>query len=144
MQQHAATFFAQAEDAAGADLPRFVKDELDAFLECGILDHGFLRLRCDDRGHDKLVAFSCKRRGFCLSCNARRMAQTAAHLVDHVSPMCRCASGCSLYPWCCACCAVTLIHCFGSAANLHIHLPCLVLDGVYRLRSTLTPTHCAS
>ncbi len=46
VQQHAATFFAQAEDAAGADLPQFVKDEFDAFLECGILAHGFLRLRC--------------------------------------------------------------------------------------------------
>ena len=28
--------------------------------------------------------------------------------------------------------AVTLIQCFGSAANLNIHLHCLVLDGVYR------------
>lgn len=28
--------------------------------------------------------------------------------------------------------AVTLIHRFGSAANLNIHLHCLVLDGVYR------------
>jgi hypothetical protein len=57
-------------------------DEFDAFLECGILAHGFLRLRCGDCGHDKLVAFSCTRRGFCPSCGARRMAQTAAHLVD--------------------------------------------------------------
>jgi len=86
VQQYAATFFAQAEDAAGADLPQFVEDEFDAFLECGILAHGFLRLRCGDCGHDKLVAFSCKRRGFCPSCGARRMAQTAAHLVDHVIP----------------------------------------------------------
>jgi hypothetical protein len=86
VQQHAATFFAQAEDAAGADLPQFIKDEFDAFLECGILAHGFLRLRCGDCGHDKLVAFSCKRRGSCPSCGARRMAQTAAHLVDHVIP----------------------------------------------------------
>ena len=37
MQQHAATFFAETEAAAGADLPQFVKDEFDAFLECGIL-----------------------------------------------------------------------------------------------------------
>ena len=81
-----ATFFAQAEDAAGADLPQFIKDEFDAFPECGILAHGFLRLHCGDCGHDKLVAFSCKRRGFCPSCGARRMAQTAAHLVDHVIP----------------------------------------------------------
>ena len=37
-------FFAQAEDAAGADLQQFVKDEFDALFECGILAHGFLRL----------------------------------------------------------------------------------------------------
>ncbi len=64
VQQHAATFFAQAEDAAGADLQQFVKDEFDAFLECGILAYGFLRLRCGDCGHDQLLAFSCTGRGF--------------------------------------------------------------------------------
>ena len=67
-------------------LPEFIKDEFDAFLECGILAHGFLRLRCGECGHEKLVAFSCKRRGFCPSCGARRMAQSAAHLVDCVIP----------------------------------------------------------
>jgi hypothetical protein len=30
-----------------------VKDEFDAFLECGILAHGFVRLRCGECGHDK-------------------------------------------------------------------------------------------
>ena len=35
VQQHAATFFAQAEDAAGTDLPPFFKDEFDACLKCG-------------------------------------------------------------------------------------------------------------
>ena len=74
------------QTAAGADLLQFVKDEFDAFLECGFLAHGFLRLRCGDCGHDKLVAHSCKRRGLCPSCGARRMAQMAAHLVDHVIP----------------------------------------------------------
>ena len=82
VQQHAATFFAQTDDAAGADLPQFVKDEFESFLACGILAHGFLRLRCGNCGHDKRAAFSCKRRSFCPSCGARRMAQTAAHLVD--------------------------------------------------------------
>ena len=43
-------------------------------------------LRCGALGHDKLLAFSCKRRGFCLSCGARRMAKTAAQLADHVFP----------------------------------------------------------
>ncbi len=32
VQQHSATFFAQAEETTGADLPQFVKDEFDAFL----------------------------------------------------------------------------------------------------------------
>lgn len=71
VQQHAATFFAEAEDAAGADLPQFVKNEFDAFLECAILARGFLRLRCGECGHDKLVAFSCKRRGSWPSFGAR-------------------------------------------------------------------------
>ena len=57
--------------STGAEVPRFIKDECDAFLECGILAHGFLRLRCAECGHDKLLAFSCKRRGFCPSCGAR-------------------------------------------------------------------------
>jgi len=41
---------------------------------------------CTACGHDKLVAFSCKRRGFFPSCGARRMSQSAAHLVDNVIP----------------------------------------------------------
>ena len=56
--------------AGASELPRFIRDEFDAFLECGILAHGFLRLRCGECGHDKLLAFSCKRRGFCPSCGA--------------------------------------------------------------------------
>ena len=39
-----------------------------AFLECGILAHGFLRLHCAECGHDKLLAFSCKRRGPLVRC----------------------------------------------------------------------------
>src|SRR4051812_18875912 len=35
-----------SRDRDRARLPDFVKDEFDAFLECGILAHGFLRLRC--------------------------------------------------------------------------------------------------
>ena len=36
--------------------------------------------------HEMLLAFSCKRRGFCPSCAGRWMAQTAAHLVERVIP----------------------------------------------------------
>jgi len=86
VQKHLETFLAQVELETGAGLPDFVQEEFDAFLDCGILARGFLRLRCADCAHEKLVAFSCKKRGFCPSCGARRMAETAAHLVDHVIP----------------------------------------------------------
>lgn len=86
VQEHVESFFAQVETETGAGLPDYVQEEFDAFLECGVLAHGFLRVRCTDCAHEKLVAFACKRRGFCPSCGARRMAQTAAHLVEQVIP----------------------------------------------------------
>jgi hypothetical protein len=42
---------------------RFVEREIRAYLDCGILANGFLRVHCDDCGCDHLVAFSCKGRG---------------------------------------------------------------------------------
>jgi hypothetical protein len=70
----------------GKHLPLHVTKEFEAFLKCGVLAHGFLRFRCTDCKHERLVAFSCKKRGFCGSCGARRMAETAAHLTDSVFP----------------------------------------------------------
>jgi ribosomal protein S27E len=67
-------------------LPGFVRQEFEDYLKCGLLEHGFLRVKCDGCLHEHLVAFSCKRRGFCPSCGARRMVESAAHLVDHVFP----------------------------------------------------------
>jgi hypothetical protein len=64
-----------------------VERELRGFLACGILAHGFVRVHCDACGKDRLVAFSCKGRGFCPSCGGRRMADTAAWLVDRVLPL---------------------------------------------------------
>ena len=70
----------------GDGVPDHVEKELRSYLKCGILAHGFARARCASCGYDFLVAFSCKGRGACPSCNAKRMAETAAHLVDHVFP----------------------------------------------------------
>src|SRR5215467_1331376 len=67
-------------------LPAYVEREFYAYLRCGILAHGFLRLGCDTCPKELLLPFSCKRRGFCPSCAARRMTQTAAHLVTCVLP----------------------------------------------------------
>lgn len=72
--------------AQGTDLPGYVQQEFEAYLKCGRLEHGFLRVRCDTCHAEHLVAFSCKRRGFCPSCGARRMVGSAALLVDEVFP----------------------------------------------------------
>jgi hypothetical protein len=70
----------------GRELPSYVQREFEEFLKCGRLEHGFLRVRCESCHTEHLVAFSCKRRGFCPSCGARRMAESAALLVDEVLP----------------------------------------------------------
>ena len=80
------TFQSQVEQDLGYPLPDFVIKEFEEYLRCGILAHGFLRAQCTSCHHEMLVAFSCKKRGFCPSCGARRMAETAANLVDHVLP----------------------------------------------------------
>jgi hypothetical protein len=48
----------------GKHLPAFVDREFDDFLRCGRLENGFLRVVFGDCKHEKLVGFSCKRRGF--------------------------------------------------------------------------------
>ena len=85
VQTHWLQFLADIE-TEGGELPGFVKDELEAYLRCGVLAHGFLRVRCNECGHSRVLAFSCKRRGFCPSCIGRRMADTAAFCVDHLLP----------------------------------------------------------
>jgi len=85
VQRNLETFLASAREQ-GRVVPRFVERELRAYLTCGILAYGFLRVRCDDCGRERLVPFSCKTRSLCPSCGARRMSDTAAHLVDRVFP----------------------------------------------------------
>jgi len=78
VQNHLETFLSRGRDEWWeARVPPHAERELRRFLECGILAHGFARARCDACGHDFLIAFSC---------NTRRMAETAAHLADHVLP----------------------------------------------------------
>ena len=81
------TFRAQAAGVRdGEGLPRFVEQAFQDVLRCGWLAGGFARFRCAQCGLDRLVAFSCKGRTLCTSCGGRRMAERAAHLVDHVFP----------------------------------------------------------
>ena len=86
VRRHLESFVAWARETYDRPLPRYVENELRAYLRCGVFAHGFVRCRCDNCGHELLVAFSCKARGICPSCAGRRMANTAAHLVDRVLP----------------------------------------------------------
>ena len=84
VREHWPRLLERAEEQGG--LPRFVVRDFDEYLRCGRLEHGVVRLTCTRCGHELLVGFSCKRRGFCPSCLARRMSDVAAHLVDEVLP----------------------------------------------------------
>ena len=70
----------------GHELPKYVVEEFYRYLDCGILARGFARCACEACGKSFAVPFSCKGRSFCSSCMGRRMADTAAHLVDNVFP----------------------------------------------------------
>ncbi|MGQ0836634.1 MAG: transposase zinc-binding domain-containing protein, partial [Gammaproteobacteria bacterium] len=85
IEQHYPAFLAQRA-AEEHPLPRYVQREFEAYLKCGRLEYGFLRVRCDTCHAEKLVAFNCKKRGFCPSCGARRMTESAALLVEQVLP----------------------------------------------------------
>jgi len=70
VQHHLETWLENAR-AKERTVLRFVERELRAFLGCGILANGFLRVHCDACGLDRVVPFSCKGRGFCPSCGGR-------------------------------------------------------------------------
>ena len=59
------TFFARPawEDGTGG-WPAFVRREFEAYLKCGRLEHGLLRVQCERCGDTTVVAFSCRGRGF--------------------------------------------------------------------------------
>ena len=94
VREHLETFLATVREERGKALPRYVEEELRRYLRCGILAHGFLRVVCPKCRQEIVVAYSCKCRGACPSCSARRMCDAAAHLVSHVLPESRCGSGC--------------------------------------------------
>jgi hypothetical protein len=56
----------------------------DEYLNCGLLAHGAARVYCDGCKHSLLIAFSCKRRGVCPSCGAKRAVKFAEHIHSEV------------------------------------------------------------
>ena len=62
----------------------YVTDVIYRYLECGDLHFGFARVRCQDCGHEYLLAYSCKRRHFCPSCHQRRVVEFGEWLCTQV------------------------------------------------------------
>jgi len=62
----------------------YVKQVICRYLDCGILHNGFARVRCEDCGHEYLLAHSCKRRHFCPSCHQKRVVEFGEWLCQEV------------------------------------------------------------
>jgi len=62
----------------------FVDEQVLRYLDCGLFENGFARVRCPDCAEEYLLAFSCKTRELCPSCAAKRSAATAALLAEEV------------------------------------------------------------
>ena len=71
-----------AEAEAEGGFPQRVHEEVRRYLGCGDLARGFTLAKCEDCKESTLIAFSCKSRGWCPSCGARRAHETAAHLIQ--------------------------------------------------------------
>ncbi|MBM4386029.1 MAG: transposase [Deltaproteobacteria bacterium] len=78
--------YLEAVEAEGGAVPGFVRLELERFMACGDPREGFVKLRCRTCGTERALAFSCKGRGLCPSCGARRMHDAVHHLVERVLP----------------------------------------------------------
>ena len=62
----------------------FVDDVVQRYLDCGRFEAGFARVFCRSCQDELLVALSCRGRGFCPSCGAKRAAELGVLLRDEV------------------------------------------------------------
>jgi hypothetical protein len=61
-----------------------IRTSIDKFLKCGDLKEGFARVRCPDCKEEFFVAFSCRQRGCCPSCDKKRSLVLAHRLNEDV------------------------------------------------------------
>ena len=57
---------------------------VEEFLDCGRLQGGFARIRCDKSCKEHLLAYSCRTRNFCSSCQAKRSILFAEKLTGEI------------------------------------------------------------
>jgi len=137
----------------------------DDYLNCGIMEHGAARVYCDACKHTFLVAFSCKVRGLCPSCSAKRAVMFAEHLhgtpshhiVCTIPKRLRCyfkydrslngilfkAAWGAIKEVLGSCAgnpaAVLTIQTAGEELNFHPHLHGCLADGLFAVDGTFTP-----
>jgi uncharacterized protein (DUF983 family) len=51
------------------------------YLDCGLYENGFARIRCPDCAEEYLLAFSCKTRELCPSCGSEM--KVIAFIIEH-------------------------------------------------------------
>jgi hypothetical protein len=61
-----------------------IRQAIDKFLECGDVRKGFARVRCRECREEFFVAFSCKQRGCCPSCDQKRSLVLGIRLLAEV------------------------------------------------------------
>jgi hypothetical protein len=61
-----------------------IRDSIDKFVKCGDLKEGFARVRCPECGTEFFVAFSCRQRCCCPSCDQKRSLLLGHRLIDEI------------------------------------------------------------
>ena len=61
-----------------------IPEVVNKFLDCGDLERGFARVRCEHCKHEYLLAFSCKGRWFCPSCHQKKVQLFGALVTETI------------------------------------------------------------
>jgi hypothetical protein len=83
---HFERFLREYEDRVEKEYGYFrpvIQDVVEKYLDCGNPMCGFARIRCPDCGEERLLMFSCKTRGFCPSCHAKRREEWGEWKILH-------------------------------------------------------------
>ena len=79
-----------------------IKEVVERYLDCGNPKCGFARVRCQDCGSEFLLHFSCRIRGFCPSCHAKRLEEWSEWMREGFFRMPLTVRSYSSFPKCCA------------------------------------------
>lgn len=76
--------FPQAYQARYGFWRPVIRNTIEKFRKCGDLRQGFARVRCKDCGDEMFVAYSCKQRSCCPSCDKKRAILLGLRLTTEV------------------------------------------------------------